>query len=100
MGEKGNVSEVAGGVSLLGGAEQSLIERVTTTTTSTVVGVGEDLAGTIRDKAVEAVADATVASARDRLDRSPRAPGDGGSDPAGPAAESTATPPTGTPPPA
>lgn len=69
MGEKGNVTELAGGASLLGAAEQSLIERVTTTTTATVLGVGEDLASTIREKAVGAVADATVAAARERWDR-------------------------------
>lgn len=99
MGEKGNVSELAAGASLLGGAEQSLIERVTTTTTATVVGVGENLATSIRDKAVEAVADATVATARERLHRDP-APRDDSETDTSTTSESSGTPPTTPAPPA
>lgn len=62
MGEKGNVLEPA---AVPGAA--SVMERITTTTTETVVDAGQDLAGTIRDKAIEAVADNTVAAAREKL---------------------------------
>lgn len=74
MGEKGNVVGDPGGL-MAGVIEPSLVERITTTTTSTVVGVGQDFLETVKDKAVGAVADATVTGARDRMsDRD--APGD------------------------
>ncbi len=69
MGEKGNVLGGASEVIAAAAPGESLIERVTTTTTETVVGVGEDLAGTIRDKAIGAVADESVAAARQRLQK-------------------------------
>ncbi|MEJ7649568.1 MAG: hypothetical protein WKF57_11125 [Nakamurella sp.] len=99
MGEKGNVSELAAGAAapLLAGAEQSLIERVTTTTTATVLGVGEDLASTIREKAVGAVADASVAAARDRWNRDHEDPD---ATAAGQGDDSPGTPPTTPAPPA
>lgn len=74
MGEKGNVVGDPGGL-MAAVIEPSLVERITTTTTSTVVGVGQDFLETVKDKAVGAVADATVTAARDRMsDRD--APGD------------------------
>ncbi len=65
MGEKGNVE----GVAVAAVAAGSLIERITTTATETVVGVGEDLIGTIRDKSIGALADNTLAAARDKMRR-------------------------------
>lgn len=65
MGEKGNVPDVAGAV--MGAAsDPSVIEKVTTTTTQTVLGVGEDVLTTVRDKAVDHGADALIDEARTR----------------------------------
>ena len=66
MGEKGNA--VTGGV--VAGAG-TLIERVTTTATETVTGVGSDFLDTVKDKSVGAVADNTIAAAKDRMTRKP-----------------------------
>jgi hypothetical protein len=64
MGEKGNA--IAGGT--VAGAA-SMIERITTTATETVTGVGGDFLETVKDKSVGAVAETTIASAKDRLTR-------------------------------
>lgn len=68
MGEKGNLLDSAARVAP--GSAESLVERVTTTTTQTVVQAGEDLATKIRDKAIDSAADATVTQTRERLNRS------------------------------
>lgn len=75
MGEKGNA--VTGGV--VAGAG-SLIERVTTIATETVTGVGGDFLDTVKDKSVGAVADNTIAAAKDRLTRKPTGNDDAGAD--------------------
>ena len=83
MGEKGN--EIGQGMAVAGVGEGSLVERVTTTTTQTVVGAGQDLAETIKDKAVDHGADAVIDEARSRVRRdsaTPATPTDA-SDPAG-----------------
>lgn len=67
MGEKGNGLD--GGVATGALADPSLIERVTTTTTQTVVGASEDLVSKIQDKALDHGADAVVEGARRRLGR-------------------------------
>lgn len=75
MGEKGNVVEAP--LSAVGAGAESVLERVTTTTTQTVVQAGSDLATAVRDKGIDAVADATVAGAKDKLaqrDDAPEAP--------------------------
>lgn len=66
MGEKGNAAST---VALAVGAGDSLIERVTTTATETVTGVGQDFVEVLRDKSIGAVADNTIAAARERLHR-------------------------------
>jgi hypothetical protein len=68
MGEKGNLPGGAAAV-VAAGASQSAFEKVTDTATSSVVGVGEDFLGTVRDKSIGAVAHNTVAAARDRMKR-------------------------------
>lgn len=91
MGEKGNVAGVAGaaaaGVAM--SASQSVIERVTDAATSTVTGIGQDFLETVKDKSVGAVADNTVAVARERLHRKP---GDADSAASEPLPEDTAAP--------
>lgn len=75
MGEKGNVVEAP--LSAAGAGAESVLERVTTTTTQTVVQAGSDLATAVRDKGIDVVADATVAGAKERLtkrDDAPEAP--------------------------
>jgi hypothetical protein len=68
MGEKGNsVEDLGSVVAVAAAADPSLIEKVTTTTTHEVIGVGEDLAAKIKDKAVESAADNVIAEGRDRL---------------------------------
>lgn len=64
MGEKGNIAEHVGAVV---GNDQSLIERVTTTTRDTVVGASEDLASKVRDAGLGAVADQAVGHVGERL---------------------------------
>lgn len=70
MGEKGNVVEA---VTAAAPGTESVLERVTTTTTQTVVQAGGDLATAVRDKSIDAVAGATVAEARERLHRQDQA---------------------------
>ncbi|CAN7278857.1 hypothetical protein [Knoellia sp. LjRoot47] len=73
MGEKGNaldggmatVASMATGLA----AEPSVIERVTTTTSETLLGVGKDALGSVKDKALDKGADATIDEARRRLRR-------------------------------
>ena len=68
MGEKGNaLSGVTPDVASV--ASQSIVERTTTTATTAVVGLGQDLSDTIRDKSIGAVADNVVEAGRDRLSR-------------------------------
>ena len=69
MGEKGNVLGGAADAMVAAVPAESLIERVTTTTRESVVDVGQDLADTIREKAIGAVADESVAAARERVQR-------------------------------
>jgi hypothetical protein len=72
MGEKGNIAGgLVGAAGITAAAEGSaaVFETVTTTATQTVVGVGEDLVATIKDKSIGAVADHTIAAARERLQR-------------------------------
>ena len=77
MGEKGNLTGGAAAV-IAAGASRSVIEKVTDTTTSSVVGVGQDFMETVKDKSIGAVADNTVGAARDRMQRKDKAiPGDG-----------------------
>ena len=66
MGEKGNTASAA---ALVAGGSDSMFERVVSTTTATVTGVGEDFVGVLKDKSIGAVADNTVAAARERLHR-------------------------------
>jgi hypothetical protein len=66
MGEKGNT--IAGSVAAGAG---SMIERITTTATETVTGVGSDFLETVKDKSVGAAAETAIASAKDRLTRKP-----------------------------
>ena len=68
MGEKGNadLATAAAGMTAAG-AVGSTIERTIVSTSETVIGVGQDLADTIREKSIGAVADETVAAARERL---------------------------------
>ncbi len=68
MGEKGNaMTAVSAGAVATG----TLIERATTTATETVTGVGQDFLETVKDKSIGAVADTTLAAARDRVHRKP-----------------------------
>lgn len=70
MGEKGNIAGgLVGAAGIAAAAEgaATVFETVTTTATQTVVGLGEDLVGTIKDKSIGAVADNTIAAARERL---------------------------------
>ncbi len=91
MGEKGNDVGQGMATTVAGSGEGSLVERVTTTTTQTVIGAGQDLAATIKDKAVDHGADAVIDEARSRVRRDaatsadPAAPTDPGdsTDPAG-----------------
>jgi hypothetical protein len=83
MGEKGNDLDQGLAAVAASAVEPSLIERVTTTTTQTIVGAGEDVVAKIKDKAIDHGADAVLDEARSRL-----RPGDG-SDPESPATAST-----------
>jgi hypothetical protein len=73
MGEKGNELDhgLAGVAAVATGAaaEPSIIERVTTTTTQTILGAGEDVVATLKDKAIDQGADAVIDEARGRLRR-------------------------------
>jgi len=73
MGEKGNGLD--GGLAAVASAsaglatEPSVIERVTTTTSETLLGVGKDALSSVKDKALDKGADATIDEARRRLRR-------------------------------
>ena len=69
MGEKGNAVMGAGAGAIAAGT--TLIERATTTATETVTGVGLDFLDTVKDKSIGAVADNTLAVARDKMHRRP-----------------------------
>ena len=74
MGEKGNA--VAGlGADLAGDASLQIVERTTTTATTAVTNLGQDLAETIREKSIGAAADGAVDAGRERLRRDDTAPG-------------------------
>ena len=88
MGEKGNDLDQGLAAVAASAVEPSLIERVTTTTTQTIVGAGQDVVSSIKDKAIDHGADAVIDEARSRLRR-----GDG-SEPQGsstPPADGTTT---------
>lgn len=74
MGEKGNAlgalgASGAGAAMIATAASESLVERVSESATSTAVGLGQDFLETVKDKSIGAVADNTVAAARERLQR-------------------------------
>jgi hypothetical protein len=80
MGEKGNPVGLAGGTSLVTGpGVGSVIERTTFSATTTIADVGQDLAGTIADKSIGAVADNVVEAARENIHD--KSAGDGPDDP-------------------
>jgi hypothetical protein len=71
MGEKGNLEaagELAG--SVVGTTGGSVVERTTATVVSSVTSTGSQLADSIRDAGIAAVADHVVAEGRERLARS------------------------------
>lgn len=69
MGEKGNDLDQGLAAVAASAVEPSLIERVTTTTTQTIVGAGQDVVSSIKDKAIDHGADAVIDEARSRLRR-------------------------------
>lgn len=71
MGEKGNTlgGSAAGAALIASTASSSLIEKVSDTATSAVVGVGQDFLEVVKDKSIGAVADNTVTAAREHLQR-------------------------------
>ncbi len=83
MGEKGNDLDPGLAAVAASAVEPSLIERVTTTTTQTIVGAGQDVVSSMKDKAIDHGADAVIDEARSRLGR-----GDGSS-PQTPSADGT-----------
>lgn len=87
MGEKGN-DPAALAASVIATAEPSVIEKVTTTTTQTVVGAGQDVLAKIRDKAVDQGSDAVFEGARRRIRGEDPVPG---SDPDEPGASDSVT---------
>lgn len=76
MGEKGNDPGTLA-ASVIATAEPSVIEKVTTTTTQTVVGAGEDVLTKVRDKAVDQGGDAIFEGARGRIRGEDPVPGAG-----------------------
>ncbi len=88
MGEKGNdVQSLAGSAATAALAQGSAttVQTITTTASETVVGLGQDLVGTIKNKSIGAVADTTILAARERLRRrpdDPEAPDDNAQHPA------------------
>lgn len=75
MGEKGIAADLTDVV----GASPSIIERTTTTVTSTVSNTAGDVLDKIRDQGIAATADAVVDEARERAKRDK---GDEGAPPA------------------
>lgn len=73
MGEKGIAATGLDVPGLATGAADSLIERTTVTATTTVVGAGQDVVDAIRDKAIGAVAEQVVDTARESARREPPA---------------------------
>ncbi|MEO7130705.1 MAG: hypothetical protein ABIZ07_04950 [Dermatophilaceae bacterium] len=73
MGEKGNDPGQLAAATVASALEPSVIERVTTTTTATLVSSGGDVVDKVRDKAVEHSADAIFDGARDRIKGKPSA---------------------------
>jgi hypothetical protein len=69
MGEKGNADIAAGAVEA-----GTLISRTAVSASETVIGVGKDLASTIRDTAIETVAAETIAAARERIQNDDESP--------------------------
>ncbi len=64
MGEKGIAADLPGAANTAG-----VIERTTTTVTSTVTGAAEDVFDKVREHGISAAADATVDEIRDRAKR-------------------------------
>lgn len=73
VGEKGIASDMASAVI---GDGASLVERTTTQVTSSVIGITQDTADSIRSKVIEAAADNTIEEARLRLRKEPPAESD------------------------
>ena len=69
MGEKGNDPAQLAVATMASAIEPSVIERVTTTTTATIVDSSGDVLAKVRDKAVDHTADAMFERARDRVTR-------------------------------
>lgn len=73
MGEKGNGLDtgLAAVTTATSGlvTDPSVVERVTTTTSETLVGVGRDALTSVKDKALDKGADATIDEARRRFRR-------------------------------
>jgi hypothetical protein len=69
MGEKGNDPARLAAATMTSAIEPTVIERVTTTTTSTVVDAGGDVLSKVRDKAVDHASDEIFERARDRVTR-------------------------------
>ncbi len=72
MGEKGNDLDQGLAAVAASAVEPSLIERVTTTTTQTIVGAGQDVVSSMKDKAIDHGADAVIDEARSRVRRADR----------------------------
>lgn len=64
MGEKGNDSGQLATATMTAAIEPSIIERVTTTTTATIVDTGTNTLAKVRDRAVDHSADAIFEKAR------------------------------------
>jgi hypothetical protein len=71
MGEKGIAADLPGAAS-----PASIVERTTTTVTSTVTNAAEDVFDKVRDHGISAAADATVDEIRERAKREPGDPGE------------------------
>lgn len=67
MGEKGNDPGQLAVATMAAAIEPSVIERVTTTTTATIIDSSGDVLAKVRDKAVDHTADAMYEGVRDRV---------------------------------
>ncbi|MDN5777104.1 MAG: hypothetical protein L0H96_09350 [Humibacillus sp.] len=84
MGEKGNDPGQLAAATVTAAIEPSVIERVTTTTTATLIDSSGDVLAKVRDKTVDHTADAVFEGARDRIKRKdPEAETSAVADPAG-----------------
>ena len=66
MGEKANLDPITDAAAR---GTSSIVERTTTTVIGAAAGTGQQLADTIRDEAIGAVAEGTVDATRERLQR-------------------------------